>query len=128
MKTFIVFLALLLVLSAAFVYHSDSRHYMDLQNDLKTLAEECADGGAMCLDKASLDQGVLCIDPAAAQAFCEFLCGKASPEGKVTAASDVAPDGRSLSVTLVWTGDPVFHLPFLNPCSTITRSACYSWE
>ncbi len=56
MKTFLVFLAFLIVFSACLVYQSDSNNYMLLQKWLKATAEEAAAGGALMIDDKSYEE------------------------------------------------------------------------
>lgn len=129
MKTFIVFLALLLVMSCMFVFQNDMDRYIRLQDDLKTLAEECANGGAMCISSTYGEPGVTLINAEAAQKYCEYRCSETDLSGgTVTASSSLTHGGTALVVRLVWTGQPLFRLSFVRSVDTLSREACYEWK
>lgn len=61
MKIWVIFLALLLINTSFFVYNSDMNRYVLLQENLKTLAADCAQGGVMYYDESAFSEGYYVI-------------------------------------------------------------------
>ncbi len=132
MKVFIVFLALVMVFSAALIFSSDISEYVRLQKRLKVLAEDCAEAAALCVDKeASEASGTLVIDIARGRAAAEELCKKAAGTGAFGKNADISvkisPYGRfGVRAELVFSGRDLFRSVFLRR-SSFSRSAAYEW-
>ena len=148
MKTFIVFLALLLVFTSFLCYTSDMDRYVKLQNHLKALAEDCACGCTLFADENEYSEGRLVIDENSACRYTDFLIREAVrnmpplADGKVSADITIYDDAKGYEgaaaqgfrsglpgavVTLVYTGPDMFRLPFLK-VTKVTRTAVYQWE
>ena len=132
MKVFIVFLALVMVFSAALIFSSDIAEYVRLQKRLKVLAEDCAETAALCIDKeASEASGSLVIDFSRGRRAAEDLCKKAENCGEYSKNAHISvkisPYGRlGVRAELVFTGRDLFRLEFLH-LETFSRSAAYEW-
>lgn len=113
MKTLLVFLAMLLVLSSFFIYVEDTNNYIKLQKSLKALAEECAAGAALFPDSTSTkDKYVVNTD--AAEAYVQFIVSNYS-----TTLVCFSSDNGAVSVTTA---------SFINDSgNTCTRAVC-SWN
>ena len=148
MKTFIVFLALMLVFTAFLSYTSDMGRYVQLQNHLKALAEDCACGCSLFADEDEYSEGRLVIDEDSAQRYASFITREAVQsmpplaKGHVSASVMIYDDAKGYDgseaygfvsglpgtvVTLTYTGPDMFRLPFLT-VTDITRTAVYQWE
>lgn len=133
MKVFIVFLALVMVFSAALIFTSDIAEYVRLQKRLKVLAEDCAEAAALCIDqKASESSGSLVIDLSRGRRAAEELCRKAADSGgfgrNAQISVKISPYGRlGVRADLVFTGRDLFRLAFLR-LETFSRSAAYEWK
>lgn len=75
MKTFIVFMAFLLLLTSCLIYSEDVNNYIQLQDYLKALAEECAAGGAFMLSYDEKEKKYV-IQESEAKKYAEFLVNK----------------------------------------------------
>ena len=131
MKTFIVFLALLLVLVSFLIWSSDLDRYMELQNCLKALAEECACGASLFTDRAAYAAGELKIDEKAARDYVSFIIENAESKAPLTgmdisASLSFTGDGTEVTLRCVSLSD-LFRLPFLS-LYEIERSAGYAWQ
>ncbi|MCF0150502.1 MAG: hypothetical protein HUJ80_03735 [Firmicutes bacterium] len=146
MKTFLVFLALVLLFTGFLVYTADLSFYLRLQSELKTAAEECADAAALMSDSRLLGEGLLVIDPAGALQVVSVLAKDARERfpagGSISFDLQLFDDekgyegcralgieeGRPAAyVCLTYTGDDLFRLPSIR-CCQIVRSAVYQWE
>ena len=135
MKVFIVFTALVLVFTTAFVFVSDMNGYVQLQKHMKALAEECAAGGALQLEEEPYSDGEIVINITDAQRYAEQIIhtSKISSTplsfGNLSVSVElVSPDAITAEVT--FTANPeydIFRLPFLS-VKTVSRSALYAWE
>ena len=132
MKVFMVFLALVLVFSAALVFSSDISEYVRLQKRLKVLAEDCAEAAALCVDKkASEASGALVIDLARGRAAAEELCRKTASSGAfgkdARISVKISPYGScGVRAELVFSGRDLFRPAFLR-LDSFSRSAAYEW-
>ena len=148
MKTFIVFLALLIVFTSFLSYTSDLDRYVKLQNHLKALAEECALGSSLFADEDEYSEGRLVIDEISAQEYTGFLTREAVlimpplEKGSLSAEVKIYDDAKGYEgaaeygfisglpgvvVTLTYTGPDMFRLPFLE-ITEVTRTAVYQWQ
>lgn len=132
MKVFMVFMAFVVVFSAALVFSSDAAEYVRLQKKLKVLAEDCAEAAALCVDKeASEAAGVLVIDLARGRTAAESLCKKAVSSGAFGKNAEISvkisPYGSlGVRAELVFSGRDLFRLAFLR-LDRFSRSAAYEW-
>lgn len=149
MKVFIVFLAMLILSMGFITYASDMGRYVRLQAALKALAEECAAGGALFVDEERYSEGLIVIDNADAEAYVDFLIGRAAPEtppfgnGSISASVVIFDDEKgyegmesyglerrrpSVVARLTYASeDDIFRLPFLE-AYFVSRTAVYQWE
>ena len=90
MKVFIIFFAMLMINVSFLSFNSDMDRYVKLQTHLKALAEESAAGASLFYDREAYSQGVIRINQNSANAYIEFLLGKAKEhysvfmEGNIT--------------------------------------------
>jgi|GEM_PF-6532350 len=135
MRTFIIFLAFLLIFTSFTVYAADMNDYMQLQAELKAVAEECAGGGALQLAPESFDEGRVIISQRDAQLYAEkvlaetFISSPPLKHGSLSASAVLLSD-ESIEVTVTYTADEgydLFRLPFLSK-KTAARRAAYRWE
>ena len=148
MKTFIVFLALVLVFVSFLAFTSDMDRYVKLQDHLKILAEDCACGSSLFSDEREFAAGRLVIDQSDAEGYVAFLIRKAQEcmpplaEGRISAKLTIYDDEKGYDgaaaygfspgrpgavVTLTYTGPDMFRLPFFS-VTKVTRTAVYRWE
>lgn len=148
MKTFIVFLALILVFTSFLCYTSDLDRYVKLQNHLKALAEDCACGSSLFADENEYSEGRLVIDESSALRYTDFLTREAVrnmpplADGHISAKVTIYDDAKGYEgaaaygfksglpgavVTLTYSGHDMFRLPFLK-VTQVTRTAVYQWE
>lgn len=148
MKTFIVFLALILVFVSFLAFTCDMDKYVKLQDHLKVLAEDCACGSSLFTDEGEYAAGRLVINQKDAEEYVAFLIGKAQEcmpplaNGRISAKMTIYDDEKGYDgaaaygfspgrpgavVTLTYTGPDMFRLPFFS-VSTATRTAVYRWE
>ena len=138
MKIFIVFLAMMLVLTSFIAFSADMDRYVKLQGHLKALAEECAAGAALFTDESRYAAGDMVIDQDSAEAYVDFLCGDdIRPEMTIfddekgysgLESYGLRKHKPTVAVTLVYTSSrDLFRLPFLE-AHTVSRTATYQWE
>ncbi len=135
MKTFIVFLALLLLFVSMIVYSTDMQNYVQLQSHLKSIAEECAAGGALELDPAAYAQGEMSIDVDAASEYADLVIRSVNVANSPLNNGDLEVSVRLLSpsaieATVVYTageGYDIFRMPFLS-VRRAERRAVYEWK
>ena len=148
MKVFIVSLAMLLVFVSFLAFSADMDRYVQMQEHLKALAEDCAAGCALFTDEEAYSEGVMVIDSADARAYTAFLIGKAQKSmpplanGAIEASVRIFDDRKGYegiteyglvsgipgsAVTLTYTGEDIFRLPFIT-VTDIRRTAAYQWE
>jgi hypothetical protein len=130
MKIFLVFLALLILMTAAMSYAADMNGYVSLQRRLKALAEECAAGASLFTDPESFADGTVSIDEDDAYAYAEFLISKANENtGPLTGVFGVSLsfDGPTVTACVSFSGEDMFRLPFVN-IRYAERTAAYRWE
>ena len=124
MKIFIVFLALVLVFSMFLSYVQDMNVYMQVQRHLKTLSEDCAEAGALTIDRyaAGIDR------EEAVKAAGEILSSSALfPPGTVDLEqAEVTAGGRGFCVTLRYER-AFFRLPYID-ITSVSRTSEYVWE
>jgi len=138
-KTFLVFLSIFLVSITFLVYQGDLAHYIQLQEYLKGLAEECASGAALYFEENAFGQGAFIFSETEARAFVTHLVeqgGEAlaeSGEGVLTyemelfdaeKGFDAEGEIPSVQVTLTYTCPDLFRLPFLR-VTEVCRQARY---
>ncbi len=135
MKTFIVFLALCLVFVSMLVYTTDMQNYVQLQNHMKAIAEECAAGGALELDPEAYAQGEISIDETRAAEYADLtvrtvkLASTPLNNGSLRASVRLVSPS-AIEATVVYTandGYDLFRLPFLSLRRAV-RSAVYEWK
>ena len=148
MKTFVVFLALMLLNVSFLSFHTDMDRYQKLQVYLKAAAEEAAAGGALCRDEEAFGSGLLAVREDDARRYAAFIIEGAekelqesiggSAEWKVEIFDDEKGYGgcekygltQGLPAVLVSVNikcRDLFRLPFLSVTS-VKRSAVYQWE
>ena len=135
MKTFIVFLSFCLVFVSALVYTTDMQAYVQLQNHMKAIAEECAAGGALELDAQAYSQGDISIDEEAASRYADLIIQTVkvanSPLSNGTLDASVRViSPTAIEATVIYTADEgydIFRLPFLSARSAV-RVAVYEWK
>ena len=125
MKILIVFCALLKVFSVFLSYSADMNTYMRIQYDLKILAEDCAEAGALTIDETA---GKIDAKTALTAAL-EILNSSGSfPAGSVSIESyEVTDEGRGFSLCLLFSCDDIFRLDFISVTS-VRRMSGYVWE
>lgn len=146
MKVFIVFLALMLILTGFLLYTADLYTYLRMQSQLKTAAEECACAAVLMLDSETYRTGTMVIDEKAAVQAAELIakqsCTGLLRKGTIslqlqvfdeekgyqgTETFGISKDRPAAFASLTYSGPDCFRLPFIN-ASQITRSAVYQWE
>lgn len=139
MKTFIVFLAFIIVFVSFSVYADDSNNYVRLQKYLKALAEECAAGGALMADyDASFREWHYVINDADARKYADFTSGSFRSNlyplsrGNVSVVSAKRfrneSNNECIRVEVKWAAAPgyrLIRLPFLFSPAEITKTAIY---
>ena len=148
MKTFLVFLAVMLLNISFLCFHSDMAHYQKLQVFLKAAAEECAGGGALYQDEEAFSQGKLVIKEEEAKKFAKALAedtgnklsGRA--KGKLDITLQIFDDEKgyrgceayglrdgtpSVYAELRLSCRDLFRLPFFT-LTAVKRGAVYQWE
>jgi len=125
-KTLIVFLAMLIVLSSFLVFVEDSDNYLKLQKSLKALAEECAAGGALFFDDSSTEDQYI-VDIESANEYANYIVSNyrttlrclSSSCGEITVSTSAFINSRGNTCTrsvCVWkpiNGYRLFRLTFL---------------
>ena len=125
MKVFIVFAALLMVFSMFLSFETDMNEYMQDQNLLKMLTEDCAEAAALTIDERT---GT--IDREKALKAAEEILRSSSlfPYGKVSIDSfDISGGGKGCTVYLVLETEDFFRLPFIE-IKKMRRMSEYVWE
>lgn len=149
MKVFIVFMAMMLVLTGFLIFSADMGRYVRLQGHLKALAEECAAGASLFTDAERYSAGETVIDYDDAAAYVGFMTAASVRGDPMFIGADITSTVRifddekgyegseifgikkekpAVVVTLAYTasGD-IFRLPFLSEYN-LTRTAAYQWE
>lgn len=135
MRTFIIFLSILLLFVSFTVYAADMNDYISLQMHMKAVAEECAAGGALQLDPASHEEGRIIISLEDAQSYAAkvleetYISSPPLKRGTLTASAVLLSD-ECIEVTVRYEADEgydLFRLPFLSKRSA-ERRAAYRWE
>lgn len=124
MKTYIVFTALLLVFTMFLVFSQDMNRYIRIQVDLKALADDCANAGALCIDETGS------IDAEKAKSAAMQIIAESSqfPDGKVWIKGYTASKNkRGFRIRLVYSCGELFRLPFLS-AKSVSRLSEYTWE
>lgn len=140
MKVFLVFIGLFIANVTFIAYEGDMSRYMELQNMLKTLAEDCAAGAALYYDEAAYGEGNMVFNQDEAVEFVETRVEQAkallqlSPTEALTYQMIVVdkqypdpedPGGApSITVTLQLDTEDLFRLSFLT-VKQVVRSAKY---
>ena len=139
MKVFLVFLSIFLVSMTFLAYQGDLAHYIQIQEYLKGLAEECAAGAALYYDETAFGQGSLVFSETEARAFVAYLAERGGEslaergEGILTyelelfdAEKGFGSEGETpaAQVTLTYTCPDLFRLPFLR-VTEVCRQARY---
>ena len=133
MKILIVLLALVIVFCGSAVFEGDITRYIQLQKTLKTLAEDCAEAAALCIDEtASAEAGRPVIDLKRGKAAAEKILENTGVLDKLGANAQVelviSSEGQSgVGVRLIWKGPDIFRLSFIRK-NTAERSAAYEWQ
>ena len=123
MKVLIVFSAFLMIFSMFMVYTADMNKYISIQKDLKSLAEDCAEAGAL-----TIDENTQMIDKKEADKSAEaILSGSVFGGSVVIERSGLTKDARGYELTLLLTSKDIFRLPFLT-ITEIRRTSEYAWE
>ena len=101
MKTFIIFMAFLVIFSSCLVFSEDSRNYVRLQEYLKALAEECAAGGVLMKDASSAADSYI-VNTEDARLYAEFMAGGIQDENSDSGTRESEPSalGRNFAVSL----------------------------
>ncbi|NLP29845.1 MAG: hypothetical protein GX363_01800 [Clostridiales bacterium] len=136
MKVFIVFIGLLILNVTFITYQGDLNRYVQLQNYLKAVAEECASGASLYYDEEAYSEGLMVINRVEAIKYVEDRVGRAfdslNLEEKESLSYDIEiiddSSGESLSpyviVTLRLNTNDLFRLSFLK-VNRVVRSAKY---
>ncbi len=148
MKTFIIFLAFVLISVSCLCFNSDFNNYVQLQNHMKALAEDAAVGSALVLDGGEYSKGRLVIDEESARSYVGFLLEEAkkgyfSPErGRLSWELYIFDDEKgyggceryglaaskpSTVVTLSFSSDRLFRMSRFS-LDSVSRTASYQWE
>lgn len=148
MKTFLVFLALMIVNVSFLSFHTDMTRYQKLQVYLKAAAEEGAAGGSLYQDGDAYRQGKLVIKKDDAEKYAALIMKKAEVElkksiaGKVRFTVEIFDDEKgyagcdqfglsegvpAVRLSLEVKCRDLFRLPFL-AVTSVKRSAVYQWE
>lgn len=125
MKELIVFIAFVLIFSMCLVFCSDMTKYMRLQRELKVLAEDCAEAGAL-----TIDEETELIDPMnALDAALDILKGSRLFDASELCVKDsgVSRGGKGFYITLELQADSTFRSGLFGEKS-IVRHAEYAWE
>jgi hypothetical protein len=136
MKVFIVFIGLLILNVTFITYQGDLNRYVQLQNYLKAVAEECASGASLYYDEEAYSEGLMVINRVEAIKYVEDRVGRAfdslNLEEKESLSYDIEiiddSSGENLSpyviVTLRLNTNDLFRLSFLK-VNRVVRSAKY---
>ncbi|NLY70932.1 MAG: hypothetical protein GX076_04535 [Clostridiales bacterium] len=136
MKVFIVFIGLLILNLTFITYQGDLHRYVQLQNYLKAVAEECASGASLYYDEEAYSQGLMVINRGEAIKYVEDrvnrafnslnLKGKQSLTYDIEILDDSKDDSLSpyVIVTLRLNTNDLFRLSFLK-VDSVVRSAKY---
>ena len=148
MKTFIVFLAFILISVSCLCFNGDFNNYVQLQNHMKALAEDAAVGSALVLDSSAYAKGQLVIDEGSARSYLDFLLEDAkrgwfSPSrGRLSWSLSIYDDEKGYSgcevyglspgkpstvVTLSFSTDSFFRMKIFKR-DLVERTASYQWE
>ena len=148
MKTFIVFMAFVLIFVSFMCYFSDMSDYIRLQGRLKVLAEDCAAGAALLTDDDLYSRGYLVIDQTAAQELVQTMLEETCRSSvffsgcTLTAELVIYDDEKGwfgcsrygiepgipcAAATVTCSGRDLFRLPFITRTSC-SRTATYSWH
>lgn len=135
MKTFIIFLALVLVFTCLCINSDDTSHYKQLNVHLKALAEEVARGGAlMTAGSFATSAGAIRILEADALEYANFITERASIEMPIfsngilaVSSLEILSEGTAIRVAITFTPkSQIFHIFETSP-KPITRTATYEW-
>lgn len=136
MKTFIVFLALILVFTCLCINSDDTSHYKQLNIHLKALAEEAARGGALMTagSFATSTAGISILETDAME-YANFVTEKASENmpifsnGSLAVSSlEILSEGTAIRVAITFIPNSlIFHIWEIEP-KPITRVATYEWR
>jgi len=136
MKVFIVFLCILIIFVGFFVYESDLSNYLRIEGYLKNLSEEAACAAAMYYDEARFGQGIYILSETEGRKAVEYIVAEANSalssvrEGILTYELDLFDSEKGFDgteqrpaaqVTLTYTCDDLFRLPFLRVTSVERR-------
>ncbi len=139
MKVFIVFLGILIINVSFLSYQGDMGRYLQVQSDLKAMAEECAAGAALYYDEEAYSDGLFEFKYEEGSAYIEFILEESKDKVPVIQKSDLSyevlfqDDGLgyeegeeipSVTVTITAVTEDLFHLPFLE-ITKIKRAAKY---
>lgn len=131
MKVFLVFLALLFINLNFFVYSSDLQRYEKIEMRMKAAAEDCAAGSALYYEEETYGEGHFQIDKKRAEDYMYMQLAEAEQDlkqyvrGKLTGCIEVGE--RETMVTVIYQGEDLFRLPFLEK-TNLKRVAKYKWE
>lgn len=148
MKTFIIFLAFVLISVSCLCFNSDFNNFVQLQNHMKALAEDAAVGSALVLDSGEYSKGRLVIDEESARSYVSFLLEEAkkgyfSPRrGRLSWELHIFDDDKGYSgcevyglepakpasvVTIHFSSDSLFRMSIFSK-NSVSRTASYQWE
>ena len=130
MKTFIVFMAFVLVFGSFLVFSNDLAGLKRLQEQLKIVAEECACGGALLTGDGENHSAI--IRESDALAYVLWYTNLVQAEkplfrnGTLHSEAELLSP-RSLRVTVSFVSDrPLFHFLSMN-LHNVSRAAVYEW-
>ena len=139
MKVFIVFLGILIINVSFLSYQGDMGRYLQVQSDLKAMAEECAAGAALYYDEEAYSDGLFEFKYEEGRDYIEFILEESKDKIPVIQKSDLSyevlfqddglgyeegEESPSVTVTITAVTEDLFHLPFLE-ITKIKRAAKY---
>ena len=126
-------MAIVLIFTSFFAFGADVRRCQLLQQKLRSLAEECAEYAALCIDEdLSRQLGWIVIDEAAARQAAGKLCERSDiyrlfPETLSLDVEIYVSDAGKAEAELRWTGRDLLRLPGIKKTQAVSKSA-YAWE
>lgn len=137
MKTFIIFLSLLIINITFVSYQSDLGNYMRLQKNLKALSEDCAAGAALYFDEESYGEGSYVFNYNECEKFVYYILNESNLSSQYKSKAilhfiEYEDDALgykkeeipSVTVKLVLETKDLFRLPFMK-VKNVTRKSQY---
>lgn len=138
MKNFLVFMAMLIINLSFLTFRSDMNRCIRMQARIEKFAAECAMGATQILNPEAYSLGDMDCELEAAQSYVEYMVEKFNKSdtlagrGRLSAVLDIAEAGEGITVevTVNYSGQDMFRLPFLH-LSTFEKTGVYTsnpWE